>query len=104
MRFHDGFASIPARRKRKAARPSADQPWPIRKPTPATTARNASREGEIWSLSTSTQYGSGSGRAQAGGGTRTHGLVITNHLLYQLSYSGARRRVPGTARKKGLTL
>jgi hypothetical protein len=27
---------------------------------------------------------------RAGGGTRTHGLAITNRLLYQLSYSGAR--------------
>ena len=26
----------------------------------------------------------------AGGGTRTHGLLITNQLLYQLSYSGQR--------------
>ena len=26
---------------------------------------------------------------EAGGGTRTHGLRITNPLLYQLSYSGA---------------
>jgi hypothetical protein len=26
---------------------------------------------------------------QAGGGTRTHGLPITNRMLYQLSYSGA---------------
>ena len=26
---------------------------------------------------------------RAGGGTRTHDLVITNGLLYQLSYSGA---------------
>jgi hypothetical protein len=26
---------------------------------------------------------------RAGGGTRTHGLLITNQLLYQLSYSGA---------------
>jgi hypothetical protein len=27
-------------------------------------------------------------RLEAGGGTRTHGLLITNQLLYQLSYSG----------------
>jgi hypothetical protein len=26
---------------------------------------------------------------EAGGGTRTHDLGITNALLYQLSYSGA---------------
>jgi hypothetical protein len=26
---------------------------------------------------------------RAGGGTRTHDLLITNQLLYQLSYSGA---------------
>ena len=29
--------------------------------------------------------------SQAGGGTRTHGLILTRDLLYQLSYSGARR-------------
>ena len=27
--------------------------------------------------------------SQAGGGTRTHGLILTRDLLYQLSYSGA---------------
>ena len=31
----------------------------------------------------------GASRQGAGGGTRTHGLLITSELLYQLSYSGA---------------
>ena len=30
---------------------------------------------------------------EAGGRTRTDGLLITNELLYQLSYSGAAERV-----------
>ena len=32
---------------------------------------------------------------EAGGRTRTDGLLITNELLYQLSYSGAEDRVYG---------
>jgi hypothetical protein len=35
--------------------------------------------------------------AEAGGGTRTHGLALTRRLLYQLSYSGAEHRVAGGA-------
>jgi 4-aminobutyrate aminotransferase / (S)-3-amino-2-methylpropionate transaminase / 5-aminovalerate transaminase len=34
---------------------------------------------------------------KAGGGTRTHDLVITSDLLYQLSYSGVAHRVRGGA-------
>ena len=30
-------------------------------------------------------------RCGAGGGTRTHDRLITNQMLYQLSYAGARR-------------
>ena len=38
---------------------------------------------------------------EAGGGTRTHDLGITNALLYQLSYSGAAHSVRGRARVLG---
>ena len=32
-------------------------------------------------------------RSEAGGGTRTHGRLITNQVLYQLSYSGVKHRL-----------
>src|SRR4051794_31228053 len=63
-------------------------------PQPATATRSASRaRSEPFRRISRGRLARLAGM-RAGEGTRTPGLLITNQLLYQLSYSGARRTLP----------
>ena len=60
----------------------------VRAPGRRLLRRRAARPLKTRSPAPCSGGGGASIRSRAGGGTRTHGLLITNQLLYQLSYSG----------------